>query len=397
MGVQVRMPCILGCYWCSEPEPLITIWRVGSAMIAAGGLALLGWALFADRSRGRLRCPRCWYDLGGTPVAEDGTRTCPECGCCGLSEHRLHRTRRRWRIVPIALLVLLAADQFRRVTALREHGWVGLVPTTAIIPLAPIQSERWVRQTLGGQYDLEDDRWAWLDDLRYELMRRDGENESWRWQGSAWATLAAWRPLADDQGATRSLSTAGVWSDYPCFPDRAQRQAELVNVLVAVVAAESWLCNGGVSGEILCVGDRLLTINTPEAIEDCRQLLTELRHPDTVDAAHKLALSPRVKDDLWIRVVFDLRPFVPLCSDDTLTQEMVVWAVASNLVQRTSPNDWVLYGGDGIDIETFEGRLILLGRPDLVAAAAVNMRSSIDAAHAELYITPAEMSRPATP
>ena len=25
------------------------------------------WALFADRSRNRRRCPRCWYDMAYTP------------------------------------------------------------------------------------------------------------------------------------------------------------------------------------------------------------------------------------------------------------------------------------------------------------------------------------------
>jgi hypothetical protein len=43
--------------------------------LAAAGMVLLAWALFWDRSRGRRRCPKCWYNMEGVP----GLR-CPECG-----------------------------------------------------------------------------------------------------------------------------------------------------------------------------------------------------------------------------------------------------------------------------------------------------------------------------
>jgi hypothetical protein len=62
-------------------------WTIGAA-----GMVLLLWALFWDRSRGRRRCPKCWYDMAGVP----GLR-CPECGKEAKSERQLSATRRRWR------------------------------------------------------------------------------------------------------------------------------------------------------------------------------------------------------------------------------------------------------------------------------------------------------------
>ena len=29
------------------------------------GLLLILWGVWGDRSKGRTRCPKCWYDMGG--------------------------------------------------------------------------------------------------------------------------------------------------------------------------------------------------------------------------------------------------------------------------------------------------------------------------------------------
>lgn len=38
------------------------LWIIFAIAFALGGVILLVRALFADRSRGRKRCPKCWYD-----------------------------------------------------------------------------------------------------------------------------------------------------------------------------------------------------------------------------------------------------------------------------------------------------------------------------------------------
>ena len=65
------------------------IWVIGGAMLLAAAAVALR-ALFADRSRGRRRCPKCWYEMTGVA----GLR-CPECGREARGERKLLRTRRR--------------------------------------------------------------------------------------------------------------------------------------------------------------------------------------------------------------------------------------------------------------------------------------------------------------
>ncbi len=100
--------------------------------LAAAGLLLLFWALFWDRSRGRRRCPKCWYDLSGTP-----NRQCPECGHEAPSERRLFRTRRRKRIAVVAVVLTAAGYTTSRVPLLQSSGWVELIPSTVVVFVAP--------------------------------------------------------------------------------------------------------------------------------------------------------------------------------------------------------------------------------------------------------------------
>jgi hypothetical protein len=63
---------------------------IGIAAVTQIGLLLVYWGLWGDRSKGRARCPRCWYDLRGSlPKLE-----CPECGHD--AKHERRRMRRCW-------------------------------------------------------------------------------------------------------------------------------------------------------------------------------------------------------------------------------------------------------------------------------------------------------------
>ena len=80
------------------------LYLLGVALIPVVGLLLICWGLGGDRSKGRPRCPKCWYDMRGTVPS----LACPECGHAPGSERRLYKTRRRWRPVVLgAVLVLL--------------------------------------------------------------------------------------------------------------------------------------------------------------------------------------------------------------------------------------------------------------------------------------------------
>lgn len=141
---------------------------IGGSLGAIGAVLLL-WSLFHDRSRGRLRCPRCWYRMEGVPEngsAGKRTRTCPECGRASTSERQLHRTRRRKRWAAVALLLLLSGWGVWKYPEARQRGLVTYVPTTLLI----------LSRDLAYEY-----RWGGSD-IGAELLQRvyDGKVNSWQ-------------------------------------------------------------------------------------------------------------------------------------------------------------------------------------------------------------------------
>jgi hypothetical protein len=161
------------------------------------------WAIFWDRARGRSRCRKCRYRMEGTPEADDGTITCPECGRKHKNTRTLRYTRRRWRIALLALtFVLLGGYMANYHWRFRERGWVGYVPTTALI-LWPPNLEKWHaeasnmarlpvgRPTRTGLYDELNYRtfrigmWGWQEQLYVSSIRRTekvSEHSGKRWR-----------------------------------------------------------------------------------------------------------------------------------------------------------------------------------------------------------------------
>lgn len=92
-------------------------------------VAVVAWAIRGDRSRGRRRCPRCFYPLG-----EGASLACPECGHTARSEAATLRTRRYWRAGVLACLVLLlpaaALAVFARLS--QTKGWADLPGWVAV-------------------------------------------------------------------------------------------------------------------------------------------------------------------------------------------------------------------------------------------------------------------------
>lgn len=99
-----------------------------AVLTGLAGLALLYWALFRDRSRGRRRCPKCWYDLRCSE-----SLTCPECGYTAKRERQFFKTRRRWRWVASVLLLGLGSYALWLTPTAQRDGWRSLLPTPVII------------------------------------------------------------------------------------------------------------------------------------------------------------------------------------------------------------------------------------------------------------------------
>ncbi len=106
------------------------VYTLAGLVLAASGVVVLLWAVWWDRSRGRRRCPRCWYEMAGVPGLK-----CPECGREAKSEKRLHRTRRRWRWAVLACLAVIGGWVVTAVPDLRT-GWPAAVPSWVLANIA---------------------------------------------------------------------------------------------------------------------------------------------------------------------------------------------------------------------------------------------------------------------
>ena len=110
------------------------LWWLSGALVAAIGLLILFLALFKDRSRGRRRCPKCWYDMAGVP----GLR-CPECGREAKAERALGRRRRRWRGAGVGAVLLAIGVAGAAWPQYNSREWVRLVPSVILAWWAPLE------------------------------------------------------------------------------------------------------------------------------------------------------------------------------------------------------------------------------------------------------------------
>lgn len=177
-------------------------WAVG-----IGGLGLLARALFGDRSRGRRRCPRCWYDMFG--ISGLG---CPECGRACRTETALRCTRRHWRPAVVGALGLLAGLALGSAPAYRQGGWVRLVPSSALVFLAPPAEQLWPN---GGRVKYGQPRWDAWDEMTEETWRRLTNGRMARWQSQLFVSRYFGAALPSER-LERRVVTPTRWStDWP--------------------------------------------------------------------------------------------------------------------------------------------------------------------------------------
>ncbi|UCD75272.1 MAG: hypothetical protein JSV91_15995 [Phycisphaerales bacterium] len=141
---------------------LSVLWAV-SGTAAVAGLCLAWWALLRDRPRGRPRCPFCWYDMRGIESLR-----CPECGCEVLNRSSLFRTRRRWRIGMMGLLIAACSIGFATHRHGRSAGWFDfLLPEWVVYREQTVHGFRVQKMGLRDQADPD-----WRSVLRID---RDGK------------------------------------------------------------------------------------------------------------------------------------------------------------------------------------------------------------------------------
>jgi len=142
------------------------VWWSAAGLLGVIGLTLAAWSLFADRSRGRRRCRKCWYIMDGL----DSLR-CPECGWETTRISRLYGTRRRWRWFVFALILLGGGYACYLTPKGQRDGWVTVIPSSVLVLIVPTAE-------LASDYPLSS------HPLTVELYRRAAERRlaAWQWR-----------------------------------------------------------------------------------------------------------------------------------------------------------------------------------------------------------------------
>lgn len=119
---------VLGSYGTSDPDYFpLSAFQVSAIGVLVCAMALVFLSYRGDRSRGRQRCPKCWYDMSGSPLL------CPECGRPSKNPKDLLRPRRRWRGIRASLIISLIAYGLWVVPHVVEGGAPAAIPTWALI------------------------------------------------------------------------------------------------------------------------------------------------------------------------------------------------------------------------------------------------------------------------
>ncbi len=151
---------------------------IGAVLLALSGILPLVWSLIGDRSRGRKRCQRCWYDMSANrPIG--GAWTCPECAKPAHRECQLLRPRRSWRLACLGIGVLLSAYPVALVPDARRHGVASVLPSSLLVLIAPIKAEDielWEEEYLSC--------YGFVGDSSFtkELLKRARDRELSSWQ-----------------------------------------------------------------------------------------------------------------------------------------------------------------------------------------------------------------------
>ena len=355
--------------------------------LAALGLLLALWALFYDRSRGRKRCPKCWYSMEGAEAAEDGAVTCPECGRRIASDQALHRTRRRLKRAVLGAFVCVVAYAVFVTPAVRRDGWVAVTPTTALVLLASPERIKGIAFSFVTPPTSP-------DRIERELVRRGEERLIYNWQ----ADLLAWRlsraqndaPIESVFGSydiTTVLSSAW-WSSPFSFTndEKAELYWDFNDLILAVAIPDLWVDNGGEDASLFLMGDRIFVWMLESELDQFEKVLTllitkgqgdldrvsvqgwyqdknrshELRMynvtdivPPSVTRAEKQPRDPNT-DTQWGHSQGEL-----------IFEYEAIWELIEDITSNVRMHEWVDNGGESATIRDVRGWLIICASPEM--------------------------------
>ncbi|VAX41405.1 hypothetical protein MNBD_PLANCTO03-2176 [hydrothermal vent metagenome] len=187
--------------------------------VVAFGMVLAVWGARGERSKGRRRCPKCWYDMSAT-LRGTGDRAvagliCPECGHEPTGERALYRSRRRPRLVMLGVSLVVAGLYGQTVPRALRVGPLGMVPTTVLIGGVRWLPEGWYADPNGVS--------------EATLGERVKNGEVWKWQ-RVWASSSIRSMMHRDILMMQPAITAAM-IDWDSSEDQAVIILGLVHLL----------------------------------------------------------------------------------------------------------------------------------------------------------------------
>lgn len=257
------------------------LWGAAGVGVVCFGIFLGVWAWRGDRSRGRRRCPRCWYDMRGVPVLR-----CPECGRDVPDEHCLYQPRRRWRLVPVATVIVLVGLNLRLIPMTQRGGYVGAVPTTVLIALFEHLPDPFVTDGVFGAQE------------RLSLRDRCHHEQLWGWQ-EHWLKWRSKRILRSGSDV-RSMRLASTFIDYEDTDPALDNQLLRCQIHSIIDSSPRIRAEAGMI-EVQCIPDDQSRELLKEAMPDLIRVLETTRNPWVA----------RSSIDLLVNLGGDAAPAIP--------------------------------------------------------------------------------------
>jgi hypothetical protein len=373
-------------------------------LILLAGLAI-AWGFVADRVRGRTkqpRCPKCWYDLSGVSEFETSKWRCSECGFIATRVAQLHKSKKKWWTLAPALLLIALSPLAWAWPTIDRDGWRAAVPTWTIVHFWPIDEIAWAEGANGNDMAIELDRridknlvsadlldaWAKRVESSYNrsrvlrkstlsgapvLVRVDVTDLAAASSGND-VLVRSSLGLGDKDPWFEQWRLDAASGKSPAFHRHAQPpHTQLIDAIAqagaiarTLVSFPSWTDNGGLDGTIRPCGTNLLIVNSREACDDAKQLITTLT--SVVQRVNKgdVGVSMAAFDEGDHRVVVRDVGDIPL-----LAARPDAWAderadeVRGRITDAIDPDSWVDNGGEVGMIMTFDRLLIIRHTPEV--------------------------------
>lgn len=284
------------------------LWFISALLLLISAVALGTWALFWDRARGRVRCPKCQYRMEGiaaATVTRKGKQltghVCPECGTVAQSEKDLRRTYRRWRVVPLVPAMLLASHFVSKVPEIQSRTRRAAVPTPLLVSLWPV--DFLIDDPVGSDELASRAYWRWPQPIerlwvnrlcKYQLNELQSAHDPQRpaLHTRAYDLRELWPSLHIEEVAnwhtSRGCGFAG--SSYTYEPTSRDDEIEwervdwiaettqyIVDLLSRMIDNNDWDINGGDGGTVFAWGSHIVAIEDETTLEKLDRFLEQFK------------------------------------------------------------------------------------------------------------------------